>query len=150
MDAVQQANSGHPGMPMGMADIATVLYKDHLKFDPNDPRWLDRDRLIISNGHGSMLLYAALYLTGYKDISLKDLKKLRYITAHVSGGIKMLKAVKENAKKINNSKLNFSHLFSNHNLERDTQNRKFNSITRYSVKMTNVLIKNLGSGIKKI
>ena len=85
MDAVQQANSGHPGMPMGMADIATVLYKDHLKFDPNDPRWLDRDRLIISNGHGSMLLYAALYLTGYKDISLKDLKKFRQVGSPTAG-----------------------------------------------------------------
>ena len=60
IDAVQQANSGHPGMPMGMADIATILFKDHLKFDPNNPKWLDRDRLIISNGHGSMLLYACL------------------------------------------------------------------------------------------
>ena len=85
MDAVQQANSGHPGMPMGMADIATVLYKNHLKFDPNDPRWLDRDRLIISNGHGSMLLYAALYLTGYKDISLKDLKKFRQVGSPTAG-----------------------------------------------------------------
>ena len=54
MDAVEKAKSGHPGMPMGMADIATVLYKNHLKFDPNDPEWIDRDRLIISNGHGSM------------------------------------------------------------------------------------------------
>ena len=61
IDAVQQANSGHPGMPMGMADIATILFKHHLKFDPNNPKWLDRDRLIISNGHGSMLLYACLY-----------------------------------------------------------------------------------------
>jgi len=85
IDAVQQANSGHPGMPMGMADIATVLYRDHLKFDPNDPRWLDRDRLIISNGHGSMLLYAALYLTGYKDISLKDIKNFRQIGFPTAG-----------------------------------------------------------------
>ena len=60
IDAVQKANSGHPGMPMGMADIATVLYEKHLKFDPDDPKWIDRDRLIISNGHGSMLLYACL------------------------------------------------------------------------------------------
>ena len=72
MDAVQKANSGHPGMPMGMADIATVLYKDHLKFDPSDPSWIDRDRLIISNGHGSMLLYSTLYLTGYTDITLNE------------------------------------------------------------------------------
>ena len=74
IDAVQKANSGHPGMPMGMADIATVLFKDHLKFDPNDPHWLDRDRLIISNGHGSMLLYASLYLTGYKEKTLNENK----------------------------------------------------------------------------
>ena len=58
--AVQKANSGHPGMPMGMADIATVLYRNHLKFDPLDPKWIDRDRLVISNGHGSMLLYSCL------------------------------------------------------------------------------------------
>ena len=61
MDAVQKANSGHPGMPMGMADIATILFKDILKFDSNDPNWLDRDRFILSNGHGSMLLYSCLY-----------------------------------------------------------------------------------------
>mgnify|MGYP000970241674 CR=1 FL=1 len=73
IDAVQKANSGHPGMPMGMADIATVLYEKHLKFDPNDPRWIDRDRFILSNGHGSMLLYACLYLAGYKDIVSKSL-----------------------------------------------------------------------------
>ena len=73
VDAVQKANSGHPGMPMGMADIATVLYEKHLKFDPNDPKWIDRDRFILSNGHGSMLLYSCLYLTGYKDINLGDI-----------------------------------------------------------------------------
>ena len=85
IDAVQKANSGHPGMPMGMADIATVLFKDHLKFDPNDPHWLDRDRLIISNGHGSMLLYASLYLTGYKDITLNDIKNFRQIGFPTAG-----------------------------------------------------------------
>jgi transketolase len=85
VDAVQQANSGHPGMPMGMADIATVLFKEHLKFDPFDPTWIDRDRLIISNGHGSMLLYAALYLTGYKDIKLEDLKNFRQIGFPTAG-----------------------------------------------------------------
>ena len=85
IDAVQKANSGHPGMPMGMADVATVLYKDHLKFDPLDPTWLDRDRLIISNGHGSMLLYAALYLTGYIDIKLEDLKNFRQINYPTAG-----------------------------------------------------------------
>ena len=60
IDAVQAAKSGHPGMPMGMADIATVLFKEHLKFDPDEPNWIDRDRFIISNGHGSMLLYLSL------------------------------------------------------------------------------------------
>lgn len=85
IDAVQKANSGHPGMPMGMADIATVLYKNFLKFDPLDPKWIDRDRLIISNGHGSMLLYASLFLTGYKDIKLDDLKNFRQIGAPTAG-----------------------------------------------------------------
>ena len=85
IDAVQQAKSGHPGMPMGMADIATVLFKDHIKFDPFDPTWIDRDRLIISNGHGSMLLYALLYLTGYKDISLKDIKNFRQLGFPTAG-----------------------------------------------------------------
>ena len=85
IDAVQKANSGHPGMPMGMADIATVLFKDHLKFDPNNPQWLDRDRLIVSNGHGSMLLYASLYLTGYKDITLNDIKNFRQIGFPTAG-----------------------------------------------------------------
>ena len=85
IDAVQEANSGHPGMPMGMADIATILFKDHLKFDPNDPSWIDRDRFIISNGHGSMLLYAALYLTGYKDISLDNIKKFRQLGSPTAG-----------------------------------------------------------------
>ena len=85
IDAVQKANSGHPGMPMGMADIATVLYKDHLKFDPSDPSWIDRDRLIISNGHGSMLLYSTLYLTGYTDITLNDLKNFRQLGSSTAG-----------------------------------------------------------------
>ena len=85
IDAVQKANSGHPGMPMGMADIATILFKDHIKFDPTNPKWIDRDRLIISNGHGSMLLYAILYLTGYKDISLEDIKNFRQINSPTAG-----------------------------------------------------------------
>ena len=85
IDAVQKAESGHPGMPMGMADIATILFKDHIKFDPNDPNWIDRDRLVISNGHGSMLLYALLYLTGYKDITLDDLKNFRQIGSPTAG-----------------------------------------------------------------
>mgnify|MGYP000122564491 CR=1 FL=1 len=85
IDAVQKANSGHPGMPMGMADIATVLYKNHLKFDPSDPKWIDRDRFILSNGHGSMLLYSCLYLTGYRDISLNDIKNFRQLGSPTAG-----------------------------------------------------------------
>ena len=85
IDAVQKAKSGHPGMPMGMADIATVLYKNHLKFDSNDPKWIDRDRFILSNGHGSMLLYACLYLTGYKDINLDDIKNFRQLKSPTAG-----------------------------------------------------------------
>ena len=85
IEAVQKANSGHPGMPMGMADIATVLYQNHLKFDPSDPKWIDRDRFVLSNGHGSMLLYSCLYLTGYKDISLDDLKNFRQIGSPTAG-----------------------------------------------------------------
>ncbi len=65
MDAVQKANAGHPGMPMGMADIAEVLWNDYLMLDPAEPKWVDRDRFVLSNGHGSMLLYALLHLTGY-------------------------------------------------------------------------------------
>ena len=76
MDAVQQANSGHPGMPMGMADIATVLWTRILKYDPSDADWADRDRVIVSNGHGSMLLYSMLHLTG-TSLSLEDLKNFR-------------------------------------------------------------------------
>ena len=73
IDAVQKANSGHPGMPMGMADVATILFKYFLKFNPKNPNWLNRDRFVLSAGHGSMLLYSLLYLTGYKSISLKDI-----------------------------------------------------------------------------
>src|ERR1700745_1946403 len=72
MDAVERANSGHPGMPMGMADVATVLFTRHLKYDPGHPHWPDRDRFVLSAGHGSMLLYALLYLTGYPDIGIED------------------------------------------------------------------------------
>ena len=85
IDAVEKAKSGHPGMPMGMADIATTLFKDHLKFNPAEPKWIDRDRLIISNGHGSMLLYACLYLSGYKDISIDDLKNFRQVGSSTAG-----------------------------------------------------------------
>ena len=76
MDAVQQANSGHPGMPMGMADIAEVLWNDALRHNPANPAWANRDRFVLSNGHGSMLLYALLYLTGY-DLTREDLMAFR-------------------------------------------------------------------------
>ncbi|MCY4308224.1 MAG: transketolase [Rhodobacteraceae bacterium] len=85
MDAVQKANSGHPGMPMGMADVATVLFRNHLKFDASNPTWPDRDRFILSAGHGSMLLYSILYLTGYSEITLEQLKNFRQIGFHTAG-----------------------------------------------------------------
>ena len=85
MDAVQEANSGHPGMPMGMSDVATVLFEKHLKFDPKNPNWPDRDRFILSAGHGSMLLYALLYLTGYEDITLEDIKRFRQLNSKTAG-----------------------------------------------------------------
>jgi transketolase len=72
MDAVEKANSGHPGLPMGAADIATVLFTRYLNFDPKNPLWPDRDRFVLSAGHGSMLLYSLLYLTGYEDITIED------------------------------------------------------------------------------
>ncbi len=85
IDAVQKAKSGHPGMPMGMADVCTVLFGNHLKFDPKNPNWPDRDRFILSAGHGSMLLYSILYLTGYDDINLDDIKKFRQINSKTAG-----------------------------------------------------------------
>ena len=85
IDAVQKANSGHPGMPMGMADVATVLFKDFLKFNPNNPNWLNRDRFVLSAGHGSMLLYSLLYLTGYKSVSLDDIKNFRQLESICAG-----------------------------------------------------------------
>ena len=85
MDAVQAANSGHPGMPMGMADVATVLYSKFLKFDPKNPEWADRDRFILSGGHGSMLLYALNYLTGYEKMTLEQLKNFRQMGAITAG-----------------------------------------------------------------
>ena len=85
IDAVQKANSGHPGMPMGMADVVTVLFKDFLKFNPKNPDWLNRDRFILSAGHGSMLLYSLLYLTGYKSISLKNIKEFRQLKSICAG-----------------------------------------------------------------
>lgn len=85
MDAVQQANSGHPGMPMGMADVATVLYSQFLKFDPARPDWADRDRFVLSAGHGSMLLYSLLHLTGYPEMTLDQLKNFRQLGSLTAG-----------------------------------------------------------------
>ena len=85
IDAVQKANSGHPGMPMGMADVVTVLFKDFLKFNPKKPDWLNRDRFVLSAGHGSMLLYSLLYLTGYKSVSLEDIKNFRQLDSICAG-----------------------------------------------------------------
>ncbi len=84
MDSVQKANSGHPGMPMGMADIAEVLWNDYLKHNPQDPHWPNRDRFILSNGHGSMLLYSLLHLTGY-DLSIEDLRQFRQLHSKTPG-----------------------------------------------------------------
>ena len=85
IDAVQKANSGHPGLPMGMADVATVLFKYYLRFNPKNPSWIDRDRFILSAGHGSMLLYSLLYLTGYKSVSLKDIQNFRQLNSICAG-----------------------------------------------------------------
>jgi transketolase len=85
IDAIQRANSGHPGMPMGMADVATVLFKNFLRFNPKNPSWLNRDRFVLSAGHGSMLLYSLLYLTGYKSISLNSIKKFRQLNSICAG-----------------------------------------------------------------
>ncbi len=85
IDAVERANSGHPGMPMGMADVATILFTEFLKFDSKKPHWLDRDRFILSAGHGSMLLYSLLYLTGYRDITIDDIKSFRQLGSKCAG-----------------------------------------------------------------
>ena len=85
MDAVQKANSGHPGLPMGAADFATVLFTQFLKFDPSDPHWPDRDRFILSAGHGSMLLYSLLFLTGYEDMTLEQIKHFRQLGSKTAG-----------------------------------------------------------------
>ena len=84
IDAVQKANSGHPGMPMGMADIAVALWDEHLIHNPSDPQWLNRDRFVLSNGHGSMLLYALLHLTGY-DLPIGELKNFRQLHSKTPG-----------------------------------------------------------------
>ncbi len=85
IDAVQKANSGHPGLPMGMSDVATVLFKYYLRFNPKNPSWINRDRFILSAGHGSMLLYSLLYLTGYKSISINDIQNFRQLNSICAG-----------------------------------------------------------------
>ena len=85
MDAVQKANSGHPGMPMGMADVATILFSKYMKFDPENPTWHDRDRFILSAGHGSMLLYSLLYLTGYQKMTIEEIKNFRQLHSMTPG-----------------------------------------------------------------
>jgi len=83
-DAIQQANSGHPGMPMGMADVAYVLWTRHLRYNPRDPKWANRDRFVLSAGHGSMLLYSMLHLSGY-DLPLDELKRFRQLGSMTPG-----------------------------------------------------------------
>ena len=85
MDAVQAANSGHPGMPMGAADMATVLFTKYLKYDPADPDWPDRDRFVLSAGHGSMLLYSLLHLTGYADMTMDQIRNFRQLGSKTAG-----------------------------------------------------------------
>src|SRR5690606_32797422 len=85
MDAVQQANSGHPGMPMGAADIATVLFSRFIKLDPSRPDWPDRDRFVLSAGHGSMLLYALNYLLGYEDMTIGEIRNFRQLGSRTAG-----------------------------------------------------------------
>ena len=85
IDAIEKAKSGHPGMPMGMSDVVTILFKYYLKFNPKNPGWINRDRFILSAGHGSMLLYSLLYLTGYKSISIDDIKNFRQLNSICAG-----------------------------------------------------------------
>ncbi len=85
MDAVEKANSGHPGLPMGCADVATVLFTKVMKFDPRNPEWPDRDRFVLSAGHGSMLLYASLYLLGYEDATIDQIKNFRQLGSKTAG-----------------------------------------------------------------
>ena len=84
VDAVECAQSGHPGMPLGMADIATVLWQKFMKHNPKNPHWFDRDRFVLSNGHGSMLLYSLLHLTGY-DLNIEELKRFRQLHSKTPG-----------------------------------------------------------------
>src|SRR5215510_7152589 len=85
MDAVEAAKSGHPGLPMGAADIATVLFTRYLKFDPSDPGWPDRDRFVLSAGHGSMLIYALLHLLGYEAVTIDEIKRFRQLDSKTPG-----------------------------------------------------------------
>ena len=85
LDAIAKANSGHPGMPLGFADVATVLFSKYLRFLPSKPNWADRDRFVLSAGHGSMLLYSLLYLTGYQDCLLEQIKNFRQLGAKTAG-----------------------------------------------------------------
>src|SRR5665213_2179767 len=85
LDAVQNAKSGHPGLPLGMADVATVLFSHFLKFHPAQPHWPDRDRFVLSAGHGSMMLYALLYLTGYGGMTIEDIKTFRKVGSPCAG-----------------------------------------------------------------
>ncbi len=85
MDGVERAKSGHPGLPMGAADIATVLFSKFLKFDPSQPKWADRDRFVLSAGHGSMLIYALLHLIGYESVSIDDIKHFRQLNSKTPG-----------------------------------------------------------------
>ena len=85
LDAIAKANSGHPGMPLGFADVATVLFTEFLKFNPKKPTWADRDRFVLSAGHGSMLLYSLLYLTGYEDCTLDQIKNFRQLHSKTAG-----------------------------------------------------------------
>ena len=89
MDAVQQANSGHPGAPMGMADIAEVLWNDFMSHNPANPEWLNRDRFVLSNGHGSMLLYSLLHLSGY-ELSIDDVKSFRQLHSKTAATLNMV------------------------------------------------------------
>src|SRR4026208_577626 len=85
MDAVEQAKSGHPGLPMGVADIATVLFTRFMKFDPKDPAWPDRDRFVLSAGHGSMLIYAVLHLLGYEAMTIEEIRRFRQLGSLTPG-----------------------------------------------------------------